>query len=142
MAHQAPGSCRLTATYRGAVSFNDIYFLECHAADPLCRGQLKAVTASVTKQKPAATVFAGIEEAKQFVFDLDGSCGYDYRRDMLSFQKVDYPPWDMYFCHEYSYSFALIDYLSEMFGLRVELDCVLFMQNMKQTWRASWLYRN
>jgi hypothetical protein len=118
------------------------YALECRAADPLCRGRLQAVMASVNKEKPATTIFADIEEAKQFVFDLDGSCGYDYGRDMLSFQKIDYPPWDMYFCHEVSYQFPLIDYLSETFDLRPELDCVLFMQNTKQTWGTSWLYRN
>jgi hypothetical protein len=32
------------------------------------------------------TVFADIEEANQFIFDLDGSCGYDYGWDILSFQ--------------------------------------------------------
>jgi hypothetical protein len=118
------------------------YLLECGAADPLCRGRLQAVLASVQKGKPDTTVFADVEEAKQFVFDLDGSCGYDYGRDMLSFQKIDYPPWDMYFCHEYSYRFPLIDYLCDAFGMRAELDCVLFMQNTKQTWGTSWLYRN
>jgi hypothetical protein len=61
---------------------------------------------------------------------------------MLSFQKIDYPPWDMYFCHESTYEFPLIEYLGEAFGLQPELDCVLFMQNTAQTWGASWLYRN
>jgi hypothetical protein len=118
------------------------YSLECEAADPLCRGKLQAAMASVSREKPDTTVFANIEEAKQFVFDLDGSCGYDFRSDRLSFQKIDYPPWDMYFCHEYHYEFPLIDYLCERFELRAELDCVLFMQNTKQTWGSSWLYRN
>src|SRR5262249_7249679 len=118
------------------------YILECQATDPLCRGKLNAVMATVTKENPDTTLFADIEEAKQFVFDLDGSCGYDFRRDRLSFQKIDYPPWDMYFCHEYSYQFPLIDYLCETFDLRAELDCVLFMQNTKQTWGTSWLCRN
>jgi hypothetical protein len=35
--------------------------------------------------------------------NLDGRCGYIYERNMLSFQRIDYPPWDMYFCHEYHY---------------------------------------
>ena len=74
--------------------------------------------ASVTKEKPDTTIFADVEAAKQFVFDLDGSCGYSYERDMLSFQKIDYPPWDMYFCHEYSYEFPLMDYVNATFGLR------------------------
>jgi hypothetical protein len=117
------------------------YTLKCQAADPLCSGKLEAVMASVTKARPTTTVFADIEEAKQFVFDLDGSCGYDYECDKLSFQKIDYPPWDMYFCHECSYEFPLIDYLCHTFDLQAELDCVLFMQNTKQTWGTSWLYR-
>jgi hypothetical protein len=119
-----------------------LYSLECQAADPLCRGQLQALMESVSKTRPDTTIFENIDEARQFVFDLDGSCGYDYERDMLSFQKIDYPPWDMYFCHEYRYQFALSDYLCETFELQAELDCVLFMQNTRQTWGTSWLYRN
>ena len=118
------------------------YSLDCLPVDPLCRGKLRAVMASVNKEKPSPSIFADIEEAKQFVFDLDGSCGYDYGRDKLSFQKIDYPPWDLYFCHEYSYDFSLLNYLCETFHLQAELDCVLFMQNTKQTWGTSWLYRN
>jgi hypothetical protein len=118
------------------------YVLECRAADPLGRGRFRAVMASVQKARPDTTCFADITEAKEYVFDLDGSCGYDYGRDRLSFQKIDYPPWDLYFCHEYSYSFPLVEYLGETFGLRAEVDCVMFMQNTKQTWGTSWLYRD
>lgn len=118
------------------------YCLECQADDPLCRGRLEAVMASVNKDRPDTTIFADIAEAKQFVFDLDGSCGYDYQTDRLSFQKIDYPPWDMYFCHECSYHFPLMDYIGATFGLHTELDCVLFMEKTKQTWGTSWLYRN
>ena len=118
------------------------YGLECRAADPLCRGEFTAEMASIGKEKPASTIFADVEGAKEFVFDLDGSCGYCYERDMLSFQKIDYPPWDMYFCHEYRYDFPLMDYVCETFGLHAELDCVLFMKDTEQTWGASWLYRD
>jgi hypothetical protein len=118
------------------------YMLECQAADPLCRGEFRAIMASIQKQKPATTVFADVDEARRFAFDLDGSCGYCYERDMLSFQKIDYPPWDMYFCHEYHYEFPLTDYLCVAFGLQPELDCVLFMQNTPQTWGTSRRYRN
>jgi len=118
------------------------YELECRAADPLGRGRFRAEMASITKDRPKSTGFADVEEAKRYVFDLDGSCGYSYERDMLSFQKIDYPPWDMYFCHEYGYDFPLVDYVSATFGLDAELDCVLFMQNTRQTWGTSWLYRN
>ncbi len=97
-----------------------VYSLECRADDPLCRGMLSAEMASVTKEKPPTTIFADVTEAKEFVFDLDGSCGYNYDRGMLSFQKIDYPPWDMYFCHQARYEFPLIDYLVETYGLRAE----------------------
>ena len=57
------------------------------------------------------------------------AAAYSYERDMMSYQKIDYPPWDMYFCHEYQYDFPLMDYLNDAFGLQPELDCVLFMKN-------------
>jgi hypothetical protein len=117
------------------------YILRCRADDPLCGGELHAVMASISKQTPAGTIFGDVDEARQFVFDLDGSCGYSYERDMLSFQKIDYPPWDMYFCHETEYRFPLIDYLRGRFGLHAEFDCTLFMERTRQTWGASWLYR-
>jgi hypothetical protein len=117
------------------------YSLECRASDPLCRGRIDALMSSVTKQRPETTLFADIDEARQFVFDLDGSCGYDERSDRLSFQKIDYPPWDLYFCHECRFEFSLIDFLRENFAWDLQLDSILFMQNTKQTWRSSWLYR-
>ena len=97
---------------------------------------------AITKERPTTTIFRDVDEAKEFAFDLDGSCGYSYERDMLSFQKIDYPPWDLYFCHEVKFHFPLIDYLRNAFGLHTEFDCTLFMQNTKQTWGSSWLYRN
>lgn len=118
------------------------YSLENRALDPLCRGKFLASLASINKQSPATTIFADVEAAKQFVFDLDGSCGYSYERDLLSFQKIDYPPWDMYFCHEYEYSFPLIEYLTATFDLDLTFDCVLFMRDTKQVWGSSWMYRN
>jgi hypothetical protein len=48
--------------------------------------------ASFAKERPATTIFADVDDAKKFVFDLDGSCGSSYKRGMLSFQKIDYPP--------------------------------------------------
>ena len=90
------------------------YSLENRATNPLCRGKFTAVMASISKDKPATTNFTNMDEAKKFVFDLDGSSGYSYERDMLSYQKIDYPPWDMYFCHEYQYDFPLMDYLNRL----------------------------
>src|SRR3954463_7512050 len=54
------------------------YSLECLAADRLARGRFTAVMASVTKERPSTTRFADVDEARRFVFDLDGSCGYSY----------------------------------------------------------------
>lgn len=118
------------------------YVLRCHAEDPLCRGELRAIMSSVNKQTPDTTTFSNVQEATDFVFNLDGSCGYSYERELLSFQKIDYPTWDMYFCHEFEYKFSLVDYMCESFGLDSEFDCVLFMQNTPQTWGSSRMYRN
>jgi hypothetical protein len=123
------------------VDDGDSYSLENKVADPLCRGKFAAAMASITKERPATTIFTDVDAARRFVFDLDGSCGYSYERGMLSFQKIDYPPWDMYFCHEYSYEFPLMEYVNATFRLEPELDCVLFMRDTKQTWGASWMYR-
>lgn len=96
--------------------------------------------ASINKQKPTSTSFSDIQEATDFVFQLDGSCGYSYGRDMLSFQKIDYPPWDIYFCHEYTFDFSLMQHLSSHYDLHAVLDCVLFMQNVPQVWKKARLY--
>ena len=117
------------------------YGLECRSVDPLCRGRFEAVMKSVRKAKPGTTLFADVDRAREYVFDLDGSCGYDFAGDRLSYQKIDYPPWDMYFCHEYQYEFPLVDHLCAAYGLDAELDCVLFMEKARQTWGSSWLYR-
>jgi hypothetical protein len=116
------------------------YHLCCRAADPLGRGELRAALASLTKRRPETTAFADIEEATRFVFNLDGSCGYSYERGQVSFQKIDYPPWDLYFCHEYAYEFPLIDYLCRTFDLHAAPDCVLFMEKTRQVWGTSRLY--
>jgi hypothetical protein len=117
------------------------YRLECRAADPLGGGALRARMRAVTKEAPAATVFADLREATDFVFNLDGSCGYDYASGRLSFQPITYPEWDMYFCHEVDYRFPLVEHLIGGLGLHAELDSTLFMEKTPQTWGASWLYR-
>ncbi len=116
------------------------YQLQCTDADPLARGKLLADMNSICKDRPAETFFEGIEAATDFLFNLDGSCGYDFDRKRLSFQKIDYPEWDMYFCHSATYDFPLLNHLIHTFELDAELDCILFMQNTPQTWGASWLY--
>ncbi|MDX1958170.1 MAG: hypothetical protein SFU98_06335 [Leptospiraceae bacterium] len=118
----------------------EIYSLKNDASDPLCKGNFTAKLSSINKDKPSTTIFENVDKAKQFIFDLDGSCGFSYERQKLSFQKIDYPPWDMYFCHDYEYNFELINYLNKAFNLTPEFDCVLFMKDTKQTWGSSWLY--
>jgi hypothetical protein len=117
-----------------------VYALECRADDPICGGSFRGAMTSLQKEPPATTVFADVREATEFVFQLDGSCGYEYGRDRLSFQKIEYPPWDIQFCHEYDYRFPLIDHLAASFRLDLTLDCVLFMEKVPQVWGAYWLY--
>lgn len=116
------------------------YQLRCIDNDPLARGQLSADMNSISKDRPESSIFADIQAATDFVFNLDGSCGYSFARKMLSFQKIDYPEWDMYFCHQATYEFPLLMHLIDSFKIDAQLDCVLFMQNTPQTWCSSWLY--
>jgi hypothetical protein len=118
------------------------YALECLDSDPLARGRLHAKMQSISKTCPASTLFPDIQAATDFVFNLDGSCGYHFAKDKLSFQRIDYPAWDMYFCHDYSYRFPLLDHLLQTMQIDATFDSVLFMQNTRQTWGSSWLYRN
>ena len=120
----------------------EYYPLDCFPKDPLCQGSFKAQMVSISKQKPASTIFSDVQEAINFVFQLDGSCGYSYERDMLSFQEIDYPPWDIYFCHEYTFDFSLMQHLFSNYDLHAMLDCVLFMQNVRQVWGKAKLYQN
>ncbi len=122
------------------VDDGEIYELKCLDRDPLARGVFTARMNSISKDCPESSIFSGIAAATDFLFNLDGSCGYSFDRKMLSFQKIDYPEWDMYFCHNASYEFPLLNHLIDSFDIAAELDCILFMQNTPQTWCSSWLY--
>jgi len=119
----------------------EVYELDCKAKDSLCNGHLRSYMDSVSKEKPVTSAFADIDEATQFVFQLDGSCGYSYALNRLSFQKIQYPKWDLYFCHHADYDFSLLNYLFSTYDLKPEFDCILFMQKVPQVWGTSWLYR-
>ncbi len=116
------------------------YQLKCTDNDPLAQGSLSADMHSISKDRPATTCFADIAAATEFLFNLDGSCGYNFDRRMLSFQTIDYPEWDMYFCHQCEYDFPLLNNLIQRFEIDAQLDCVLFMKDTPQTWCSSWLY--
>jgi len=118
----------------------EVYELNCKAEDELCNGSFRGYVRSLSKEKPDTTCFVDIDEATQFVFQLDGSCGYHFRKDKLSFQRIQYPKWDLRFCHEFSYNFSLLNYLFSAYNLRPEFDCVLFMEKVPQVWGRSWLY--
>jgi hypothetical protein len=119
---------------------SNIYELNCTARDTICNGFFRGYLNTLSKEKPATTCFADIAEATQFVFQLDGSCGYHWDKNKLSFQKIQYPPWNLQFCHRYEYDFALLNYLFREYDLQPELDCVLFMEKVPQVWGGSWLY--
>lgn len=118
------------------------YALSCIDADPLAQGRLSAEMGSLSKTRPDSTIFTDIQDATEFVFNLDGSCGYDFAKDRLSFQRIDYPEWDMSFCHNCVYDFPLVQHIIDSAGIDAEFDSVLFMESTRQTWCSSWLYRN
>ena len=124
------------------VDDGDTYYLKCMDDDPLARGELTAQINSVSKTRPDSTIFADITAATDFLFNLDGSCGYSFERKKLSFQKIDYPEWNMYFCNDASYEFPLLNHLIDSLQISATRDCILFMENTPQTWCSSWLYTN
>jgi hypothetical protein len=118
----------------------EVYEVRCTARDSLCSGHCVGYLSTLSLEKPETTCFSDIAEATEFVLQLDGSAGYDYESDRLSFQRIEYPPWDLKFCHHAEYSFGLLSYLFEAFDLRAEFDCMLFMEKVPQIWGATWLY--
>lgn len=119
----------------------EVYELQCRARDTICGGYFTGYLDSLSKDKPETSVFQNVTEAVDFVYELDGSCGYDFNSSKLSFQHIGYPAWDIQFLHHFEYDFKLLNYLFETYDLQPELDCVLFMEQVKQTWGTSWLYR-
>ena len=124
------------------VDNDEEYSLECIDDDPLAQGRLCADMNSVSKACPESTVFTDIQDATDFVFNLDGSCGYNFGKRKLSFQRIDYPEWDMYFCHRLNYNFPLLNHLLDSLRLDATFDSVLFMQDTRQTWGSSWMYHD
>lgn len=122
------------------VDNGEIYQLQCTDTDPLARGELTAQLSSLSKVRPESSVFGSIQDATDFLFNLDGSCGYDFERRMLSFQTIDYPEWDMYFCHDACHRSPLLDHLIDTFRIEAQVDCILFMEKTPQTWCSSRLY--
>lgn len=118
----------------------ETYELRCRADDSLCNAELTASMDAVNDDPPESTVFEDVEEATDFVLELDGSCGYSFARDKLSFQDIEYPDWDVSFCHEFSLDSSLLDYLVDAFDLDATFDCALYMGDVDQTWRRAWLY--
>jgi hypothetical protein len=116
------------------------YELECEADDGLCNGELTASMDAVSDELPETTAFDDVTEATDFVLELDGSCGYNFGQDKLSFQDIEYPDWDVSFCHDFSLESSLIDYLVESYDLDLAFDCALYMADVDQTWKRSWLY--
>ena len=68
-------------------------------------------------------------------------CATLVRRFSQFKSNSDYPGWDTLFCHDYEFSFSLLDFLFREYELDAVLDHALFMENVAQTWHASWLYK-
>jgi hypothetical protein len=116
------------------------YELVCRADDPICGGRISINLKALSKDVPTTSVFADNAAATDFVLGLDGSCGYDYRTNRLSLQKIKYPAWDTKFAHRFTYELPLLDYLFEKYRLDAQIDHALFMENVPQEWGASFLY--
>lgn len=119
-----------------------VYSLRNASADERSTGWFVACKDSIDKAPPRSSRFASIEAATDYAFRLDGSCGFDWARRRISFQPIEYPEWDLSFCHRVEYGFPLLDTLAREFDLELALDSTLCMRNTHQTWCAATLYRN
>ncbi len=119
-----------------------IYSLENARTDELSTGWFVAHKDSIDKTPEAGSVFADAEAATAYVFRLDGSCGFDRHSRRISFQPIEYPDWDISFCHRFDYRFPLLDTLAREFRMDLEFDSVLAMQDTRQTWCKSSLFQN
>lgn len=119
----------------------EVYELHCRAEDNICGGYFRAYIDSLSKDKPETCKFRDVKEATDFIYELDGSCAYDFHSGKLSFQHIVYPEWDISFCHRYEYDFNLLNFLFKTYDLEAELDCVLYMEKVAQQWGTSWLYK-
>lgn len=130
---------KATSTFE-RVDDGNTYALHCEAADSICDAELVASLDVVNDDPPTSTVFRDATAATEFVLELDGSCGYNFAKDKLSFQNIAYPDWDVSFCHDVTLTSSLIDHLVETFDLDLTFDCALYMADVDQTWEQSWLY--
>lgn len=122
------------------VDDGDTYALQCRADDSLCNAALTASMDAISDNPPDTTVFEDVSEATEFVLELDGSCGFNFAQEKLSFQEIEYPDWDVSFCHECSLDSSLVDHLATAYDLDLTFDCTLYMADVDQTWKRAWLY--
>jgi hypothetical protein len=131
---------RKAASSFDRVDDGETYELRCRADDSLCDAELTASMDSIGDEPPESTVSDDVAEATAFVLELDGSCGYNFAREKLSYQDIEYPDWDVSFCHDFSLDSALVDHLAEAYELDLTFDCALYMADVDQTWKRAWLY--
>jgi hypothetical protein len=117
-----------------------VYALESRSDLPLSCGRLEARMESISYVAPERSLFESSEEARDFLFQLDGSCGYQWETERLSFQPIEYPEWDISFCHAIEYRFPLVDALVKEFDLHLEYDSTVYMHDTPQVWCATRLY--
>lgn len=118
----------------------EVYALDSRSDEPLSCGSLSARMGSIGYEAPAGSLFADSFAARDFLFQLDGSCGFQWETGRLSFQPIEYPEWDISFCHDIEFRFPLIDALAERFDLHLELDSTVYMHDTPQVWCATRLY--
>lgn len=118
----------------------DVYELECETADERCGGRLSVDLDAIDDRPPESTVFEDVDAAADYVLELDGSCNYNHEKGKLSYQDIEYPDWDISFCHGVEYDFPLLEYVLDAFDVDATVDCALYMQDVEQTWGRSWLY--
>jgi hypothetical protein len=117
------------------------YALASRSSRPLLCGRIEARKASLTYVAPTGSLFADSDMARDFLFQLDGSCGYQWSSGRLSFQTIEYPEWDISFCHDVDWDLPLLEAVAREFELRLEYDSTVYMHDTPQVWGATRLFR-
>jgi len=117
------------------------YSLVASSSQPLSCGRIDAHKSSLRYDAPQGSLFADSFAARDFLFQLDGSCGYQWSSGRASFQPIEYPEWDISFCHAVEWDLPLVDALASEFDLALEYDSTVYMHDTPQVWGATRLFR-
>jgi len=109
--------------------------ITCSSNDGLGDGSIKADLATLSDASPGST-FRSAQDASDFLLGMDHSAG-DLPGGRVQIQPIEHSPWEARFVGRVEVKLPFLEHLSDAFGLTLEYDSTLHMENIAQTWRAT-----